>query len=239
MPVLGTLGAASMRSSATAANSQVYLAAGLIVNLDATDSASFGGSGSTWTDLKGYANATFVSSASKSTDGGGSVIFNGSNYATFPFAISAGRSEFTVEFWVKLNSPQTTSATFYSEEQGAYWQNTIQQSAWYTRTQSTGATGGRTDDLSYGLTLPASLWTHLCFVYSVSGGIKNFYVNGVLQKTVSITSPLISGAATDFRLGSSSDGSPLNGLMRQVRMYSVALTQSQITANYQGTMPSA
>lgn len=84
----------------------------LVLNLDAGNVASYPGSGTAWTDLSPEGNnATLLNGASYSTEGGGSISFNGTTqYATIPHDISMNPEigDFTVCCWVKLNPATLT-----------------------------------------------------------------------------------------------------------------------------------
>ena len=57
-----------------------YVTANLILFLDAGDSSSYSGSGTTWTDISGQSNnATLVNGVGYSSDDGGALTFDGSN----------------------------------------------------------------------------------------------------------------------------------------------------------------
>lgn len=85
--------------------------AGLVINLDAGNRASYPGSGTTWTDLTGNSrNATLINGPTFNSTNGGSIQFTSasSQYAdiantansTFDFA----NTTFTVDVWVNFTS---------------------------------------------------------------------------------------------------------------------------------------
>ena len=75
------------------------------LNLDAGNSSSYPGSGTTWTDLSGNGhNATLINGPTYTSDDGGSLIFDGSDdYATISSASALGgfSGDFSIEFWFK------------------------------------------------------------------------------------------------------------------------------------------
>lgn len=79
---------------------------GLILNVDASNPASYSGTGTDWYDLSGNNNtATLVNSPTFSTADGGYFSFNGSNqYASVPFNTNPPSTEFTEMAWVYINS---------------------------------------------------------------------------------------------------------------------------------------
>lgn len=87
---------------------------GLVIHLDAANKNSYLGSGTTWTDLSGNGNhATIYNSPTySSSDGNGSISFNGSNQyaqANIGSTILDGDPNFSVEFFVKRTTNFVTS----------------------------------------------------------------------------------------------------------------------------------
>jgi hypothetical protein len=92
-------------------SSSFSLPTGSILYLDASDSNSYGGSGTTWSDLSGEGNhATLVNSPSYSS-ANGLFTFNGSNqYASLPSGFADFSSGITLFFVANFGSP--TNGTF-------------------------------------------------------------------------------------------------------------------------------
>ena len=67
---------------------------GLVLCLDAANSKSYPGSGTTWTDLSGNGNnGTLVNGPTYSSSNGGSLVFDGTNdYITSSFATTSGQA---------------------------------------------------------------------------------------------------------------------------------------------------
>ena len=63
---------------------------GLVLGLDAANTRSYGGSGTTWTDLIGSNNGTLTNGPTYSSDRGGAIVFDGSNdYVNAPVTKTA------------------------------------------------------------------------------------------------------------------------------------------------------
>ena len=75
---------------------------GLVLCLDAANTKSYPGSGTTWTDLSGGGNTgTLFNGVGYNSANGGSLSFNGSsNYATVSNNITPGTGDFAVSVWV-------------------------------------------------------------------------------------------------------------------------------------------
>ena len=73
---------------------------GLVLNLDAGDSSSYPGTGTTWYDLSGNGNnGTLVGGVGYNRANGGSLIFQ-DNYVSLPDAFAFSDNPFTIECWV-------------------------------------------------------------------------------------------------------------------------------------------
>ena len=76
---------------------------GLVLCLDAANTKSYPGSGTTWTDLSGRGNTgTLTNGATFNSTNGGSIVFDGSNdYIDFGSVsdVNFGTGDFSVECW--------------------------------------------------------------------------------------------------------------------------------------------
>ena len=78
---------------------------GLIMMLDAGNTKSYSGSGSTWYDLVGSDDTTLYNSPTHSTDGGGCFDFNGTNqYALTNTDLRAIGNIITFSIWYRVES---------------------------------------------------------------------------------------------------------------------------------------
>jgi hypothetical protein len=88
-------------------NGPTYVKDGLLFYLDAGDSDSYPGSGTTWTDMiSGNNNATIVD-ATYSSDDGGVIRYDGTNdWVVYPAAAHSLGEYFSVEVWAKWDESQ-------------------------------------------------------------------------------------------------------------------------------------
>ena len=80
---------------------------GLVFYVDAGDTSSYSGSGTTWSDLSGNGvNGTLVNGPTYSSDDGGKIVFDNSNdYVNFSSpSVAFGDGDFAMEIWVKFTS---------------------------------------------------------------------------------------------------------------------------------------
>jgi hypothetical protein len=92
---------------------------GLVLCLDAANSKSYPGSGTTWTDLSGLGNTgTLVNGVGYSGDNLGSLSFDGSNDRVELSSNAVGNeNQFTIDIWYKRGSQ--TDRYLYSESRNS------------------------------------------------------------------------------------------------------------------------
>lgn len=81
-----------------------------------------------------------------------------------------------------------------------------------------------------GLNVVPFIWYHACAVYDITDTSMKLYINGTLDTTTSVGP---SGWTSSFRVNIGSDGhsaTAFQGSFDEIRIYSTALTQPQITA---------
>ena len=185
------------------------LVSAIVLDLDAGNSASYAGTGTTWTDLSGKGNhGTLVNSVTYNSADQGYLVFNGNGsyvgsggynpYVDLPRStdLDFGADDFTVELWaytttanahpcyISLNVNGLSYAAFRIE----YWNGNVNLLHSYNGTSH--ASGG-----SFAITLNA--WQHI--VVSRIAGSAVVYVNGVSKLTYSLTGSLI--AQQNSRIG--------------------------------------
>lgn len=85
---------------------------GLVAALDAGNTKSYPGSGTTWTDLSGIGNnGTLTNGPTYSSANGGSLVFNGTdNYVSLPANSINTNADLTLNYWVKTPLPGSGGA---------------------------------------------------------------------------------------------------------------------------------
>jgi len=165
---------------------------GLTIYLDAANTKSYPGSGSTWTDLTGNGyNATLVNSPTHNTDIG-YISFNGTDqYAnhTVP-QLTTGTDSFTFEVWFKMRTLPTaqyeTNGHIWGGENGndvvMYVNPAVsgesQLNLVYDDSRYTTGTGHFTSG-----TITADTWTHWVCQGRASDDTIAHYLNGSLDRT--------------------------------------------------------
>jgi len=211
---------------------------GLVLALDAGNTKSYPGSGTTWTDLSGNGNTgTLTNGVGYSGDNLGSLSFDGVNDFTSTITgedFNFGTGDFTIECWVYFNTI-STNAIFISKY--LTWLNNVDFVVRFAAsTKIIFFLGGDNAliNISTNDTILASQWYH----YTVSriSGVTTTYLNGVSQNnhTGSVSIP---NDKTELRIGYSHDNDKqFNGKISNVRIYKgKGLTAAEIQQNFNAT----
>ena len=209
---------------------------GLVLNLDAANTNSYSGSGTTWTDISGKGtNATLTNGPTFNSDNMGSIVLDGTNdYVEF-----SPDGDITSDT-VVLSGSYTASFLFFSSNNGS---NSDQM--WLCEKNNGGnglslyryqegnvcirTMGG--NRYSWSCPYRTNIKNKLCFLDFISNGTTmEFYLNNVSQGTVTPNDVTLNVN----RLGSNrfADNQALDGRFYNVRFYNRALTSSEIDQNY-------
>jgi len=223
-----------LKTTAAFPNNVNYYSEGLILNLDAGDSSSYPGSGTTWTDLSGNNNnGTLVNGPTYSSDDGGAIVFDGVNdVVTIPddSAWNIGSAK-TWEMWINMNSVVNNTLPF---GKGAQWWFAVGYTA-------LGGTSGQFQWIAYdgswstlntGVTISTSTWYQL--VTTWDGTYFRFYANGNLEATSSdLSAKTWSDSAYSVDVGGFSGGSSyVSAKIPIIRIYDQTLSAPQVQQNF-------
>lgn len=210
----------------------------LVFWYDPSNSVSYPGTGTTVTNL---ANTSLAETLTNITYTSPYLTYNGSN-ATASVADNAllepGSGDFTLEAWVYYSTITGSSRCIMGKTDGgnaADW-------GYGLRTQSSGATymevgNGSTSVTSPTYTVTTGQWYQIVGVYTnVGSKTMTLYVNGVSQGSNSHSFSSVKNTTHSLYFGSFDGGATFgqwfNGRMGITRMYSAALTSSQVLQNY-------
>lgn len=226
-----------------AATATVIVTDGLVLHLDAGNPNSYPGSGTTWTDLSGNGNnGTLTNGPTYSSSNGGSIVFDGINdFAEIANPTALQNQSFSISIWAR---PGTQDASIISiidfdhdSKQGWVLQsedatsNRYYYLAWHdgSNFQPSGSFGS-----GKGIQLTTSSWQNVVFcksgtsligylngnqVYSATASNGNVaYINGI---KVRICSGFVLTTGREF-----------TGNISSVKIYSKALTATEVTQNF-------
>ena len=212
---------------------------GLVLNLDAGNSASYSGTGTTWNDLSGNGNhGTLTNGPTFNSSNGGSIVFDGSNDIVSSFSTQiSGTGSKTISSWIKINT--TSRAGIAGTRSLAEWgwgftvnRNGVGSLAFYDT---------RGSELYVAAGLITNIWYNVSVTYDDSR-IVTLYVNG-LQVGISST-PFTALNASTFNgvIGNEDQWNnpfyhPFKGNIAQVSIYNRALTAAEVLQNYNALRP--
>jgi hypothetical protein len=192
------------------------------IHLDAGNSLSYPGSGTTWTDLSGNGNTgTLTDGPTYSSTQKGILNFNGStNYVIGTMPLISGPT--TIEAVVKLNNVSSLQTIF---TQG---QNIISFSCGMVVISNNLRFRNNNNDyaLSSPQTLSTGQWYHFVLTSGANGTVG--YVNGISNGSTIQT--ITSNSVTTYNIGRRPASSTefLNGSISFVKVYSVEVTQNDV-----------
>jgi hypothetical protein len=213
---------------------------GLILNLDASNSSSYIGSGTTWTDLSSTGNnGTLTNGVAYSSSNGGIMTFDGVN----DYVEMGGNSVFnltniTISTWVKLDT--TTGNNFILSR----YYNTTTDNGWsiyYNPTTQKLRFDGRESSVAYignesNNNYSVNTWYNVVCVKS--NLTWSIYVNGTLDMSQNIGVGNIAFSINNMQVGGSLLSYASNygkNSIGSVNIYNRALNSTEITQNFNAT----
>jgi hypothetical protein len=209
---------------------------GLVLHLDAGDSASYPGSGTTWTDLSGNGNdGTLVNGVGYDSNNGGSLSFNGSNqYITCGNIPTIGTGDFAIDCWVYLPNVTPTACWRAIVTIGNGFQTAGAITLYAPRDSppvntTVAILNNVIPTISGTSNVNNSVWHHI--VLTRLSNNLSIYVDAVLEASTSNTTNITQTPVTigrDINCGSTY----YQGNIAQVAIYNKALTPSEVTQNF-------
>lgn len=199
---------------------------GLVLYLDAANSKSYSGSGTTWSDLSGNNNnATSTGGPSYTSGSNGYFSFSGTQYfscaSSSSFAFGTG--DFTIECWY-----YPTSFSTYSHLVALPDQNTFGLKANISNGELYFYSAAFNNYPTTGWTLTLNAWNHVVFVRSSS--VAYPYLNGTAYASKSGFTNNFTAQICNIHNGYASEFA--NARMSVVKIYNTALTATQVKNNY-------
>jgi hypothetical protein len=199
---------------------------GLVFYVDAGNSNSYPGTGTTWSDLAGGNDGTFSATPTTDSANGGSIVFDGVNDYVSLSVPTSGDTTYCA--WFKTNGSNANTRIIHA--------NTGGQRNFSLGTPSTSGYVGGYD----GTNLPATTLTfddgnwHYAIVVMKTNDYK-VYVDGQNQSltwVLGTTGNWNNNTTSTEYIGKSAGGSYLNANLAQVKIYNRALSASEVLQNY-------
>ena len=201
----------------------------LRLHLDAGNSSSYPGTGTTWTDLTGNGyNATLSGGVTYSSSNGGILIYDGvDDVATSSLsktALANVSGKWTIQFWVYISGSQTSVGVFQMAD------GLNSANPWLLLQRQNDTTIRWYVNGSYRITntITTNTWYNLAISYD--GTTVKFFTNGVQESTTYVGGLGGNGGASTY-LANGFNGN-LNGRMPHILAYTTDLTQSQLQQNF-------
>lgn len=226
---LGGASGASNAGANIASESATNNDGSLLLRLDAGVTASYPGTGTTWTDLGPRAfNGTLTNGPTYDSTYGGSIVLDGTNDFVQLGSVMSGATDFTIIAWVKNNQSGIASIL---ANYGAGAASGEAQLAWSSSVNRTPSMYLEPANI---ITTSSAYVANTIKQVAVtrSGSTATSYVDGVLKATNSsaATTPV---ASANFRIGANRSGTELfQGNVYQILVYNRALSTAEILANY-------
>ena len=203
---------------------------GLVFALDAGNTKSYPGSGSTWTDTVGGNTGTLTNGPTHSSNNGGYFEFPNSNsYIQLSNPVLTTPTSFSVEVWVRVTDTSASYSRFLSNRDAhtdgveAGFEST---NKWYLQIN-----GGVANFAS--ATVNQDQWYHV--VWNYDGSLGKIFADGVLIKTVSFGSQTINTTTASTIGAVSHQTSSVQNTFEigALRVYNnKALTATEVLQNY-------
>jgi hypothetical protein len=209
---------------------------GLVFFLDAANTRSYSGSGTSANSLVGGIGATLVNGVGFTSSNNGTFTFDGTNdyIAVSGTNFPLGNSARTLNIWY-----YTKTSTWQADVNNLFWYGT----AGSTR-QSFGVDFGTyptmefyswADDINWNTTAPQVGWKNLQIAYDGNLTVR-IYELGVLVATKTLGAQLNTVLSSNVQIGAITYlPGYFDSNISQVSMYNRALTASEIVQNYNAT----
>ena len=203
---------------------------GLVLYLDAANTRSYPGSGTTWSDLsRSGNNGTLVNGPTFNSGNAGSIVFDGvDDYVITPTNTALGTGQFAIDVWFKPNGAQALNSTLIciaAASSITNWQISFQSNTLLFDV----------NPLIISTYTASTSWTNATVVRetTASNGTK-IYINGIINVSGTINNDFSQIAG--YRIGMNRGSNAwYNGNIANIKVYNRALSSTEILQNYNAT----
>jgi hypothetical protein len=218
---------------------------GLVLYLDAANTKSYPGSGTTWTDIAAGNNGTLINGPTFNSANGGSIVFDGvDDYVSIPNnnSLVFGNNNFTVSIWIKTPLASTGEGTpsqwgpiiskgcGTSAPSGTWWfaqNSTNSNRITFNISSNPGGT------FVTGTTTPILLdgWHNI--VFTRIGSTGSMYTDSTLTNTDTSSDSNLSSTTPLWIAGTSPSATKRTSMtLSQVQIYNRSLSAIEVLQNY-------
>jgi len=209
---------------------------GLVLCLDAGNTKSYTGSGTTWTDLSGNGNnGSLVNGVGYNSNNGGSLSFDGTD--DYVAVSNLGLSSNTLEGWINSHTNQGGSTGDTIVSALGYYSRVQVEKYTYIGFLGSNTLTFRIDDGSTShkqvadVTYMINQWYHVALTYNSSNGSTVAYVNGSSVGSTTATTGIVFNN-TPNSIARAENGKYFDGFVSTARIYNRALTASEVQQNF-------
>ena len=209
----------------------------LTLNLDAGNSNSYPGSGTTWTDLSGNGNnGTLVNGPTFSSDDGGSIVFDGTNdYISETSGLSDSflQGNWTISFWINFEHISTSGANSQDNPILHHGTPANRRGLHFVNRNSKILFGLYADDIISTQNITANKWYNFAFTLNNTSRVRQIYINGLIDASGTANGSY-GGSGSNVRIGGPvlGFGGYFKGNISIVTAYNRVLTASEIKQNF-------
>jgi hypothetical protein len=208
------------------AHSPSIITNGLVLCLDAANTKSYPGSGTTWTDLSGNGNNGTLSGVGYNSSNLGYLTFDGTddevictNNASVQITVG------TISAWFNANNGNTGVNGIIAKQSawGLFvWDNTLRAYDW-----------GNSVSRNTGITVGNSTWNYVAMTFTETVGTPSnnaiIYLNGSAVLTTTVKH---SNHNVTVQIGEANAGQHFGGFIASASVYNRVLTAQEIQQNY-------
>ena len=205
-----------------------------LLYLDATKTASYAGTGSTWTDISGLSPANSATLINGPTFSSGSFTFTGNQYALTSNLISSSLSNATFIAWVNPSSTQNIfSGIIVSRNGHASATGTVIGLDFKSNNNSIGYTWGSKFSWISNVQVPINEWSMVALTITSSKAIVYLCKSSGITTAETSTTHTATSGSLKFYVGvdpQDTSNRSFKGKISTAMVYSTALTEVNITA---------
>ena len=209
---------------------------GLVLYLDAANTKSYPGSGTTWTDISGKSNnGTLTNGPTFDSGNKGTIVFDGSNdYVSETSGLSDSllQGDWSISFWANFDVVNTGNST-NDKPLLQHGSSSTRKGLHLTNRNGKMKFGLYSDDMDSIQSLTADTWYNFVFTLNNTSYLKQIYINGLLDAS-GTGGGAYTGTGSNTRIGGKVMffGSYFDGNMSNVSAYNRVLTATEVKQNY-------
>ncbi len=205
---------------------------GLVLCLDAGNTKSYTGSGTTWTDLsRNGNNGTLTNGPAFNSGNNGAIVFDGTDDRVTVTNSIPALNDLTIEIFLYPTVVDSTQNIFFDQYLSLRFE--ISGSNKFNSHLGNGVSAWYYTSLQSVTTVTINTWYHV--VLTRRGTTATFYLNGIAENSLSVSSNATGTGNITLGQHTPDTNYAWAGKMGNVKVYSTALTPSEILQNYNST----